>query len=364
MLAQRLGWVLITLAGVAGLAGCGGSGGESGAEAPASPSPDYLAMASGNRWTYTSPQATYQMVTNTLVKMDGPVSVEGRQVLRQTTHFLEGGGYMHAYFKQSDSLLEQHFEGAFGPYPDSQDKLTLLRLPLVSGDTYTAYDYPNLPLADGNDEDGLDEHHATRRHVTVGNTESVTVPAGTFTNALKVTVQSRSVTTSSGGSMIAEVNNTSEHWYVPGIGVVKQRSTLFINDSALPEPHTQTTESLLTGYKVNGVSTDTTAPTVVQTWPAHSATAIHVTSVSVAFNDRMDPDSFSPSTFVVTDGDGQPVAGSYSGTGLSFENSLPVGTYTARVEGVTDALGNQLVAPYTWSFTVAPDPCYGTGTFC
>lgn len=361
MLAQRLGWVLITFAG---LAGCGGDTSSPVGEAQADNRPDYLAMASGNRWTYTSPQATYQIVTNTLVKLDGPVSVEGRQVLRQTTHFLERGSYNHAYFKLTDSLLERHFDGALGPYPDSLDKWTVLRLPLVSGDAYTAYDYPHLAFPDGDDADDLEENHATRSDVTVGNTESVTVPAGTFTNALKVTVQSRSVTTSSGGSIIADSSNTSEYWYVPGIGVVKQRSTLSFTSTAEPEPLVQTTEQVLTGYKVNGVSTDTTAPTITQTWPANSATAINVTSVSLAFNEEIDPDSFSPSTFVVTDGDGQPVAGSYSGTGLSFENSLPVGTYTARVEGVTDALGNQLVAPYTWSFTVVPNPCYGTTRFC
>lgn len=376
MLAQRFGWVLITLAG---LAGCGGGSGSSQDSEQANSQPDYLAMASGNRWTYafSEPGISYPLERNTLVKLDGPVSIEGRQVLRQTTHFLLLGGYSFSYFKQNDGVLEQHFDGAMGVYPDSLDKWTVLRLPLVSGDAYTAYDYPHLAFPDGDDEDDLEESHATRRNVIVGNTESVTVPAGTFTNALKVIVQSHSVTTSSSGGNVVDINASSEHWYVPGIGVVKQRSTMSVTSTAEPEPFVQSTESVLTGYKVNGVSTDTTAPTITQAWPANSTTASDVTSVFVQFNEEMDPDSFSSSTFVVTDGDDQPVAGSYSGTGMYFVDGLPAGTYTAHVEGVTDALGNQLVAPYTWSFTVTgpgPGPgsgsgpgtgsCYGAAMFC
>lgn len=367
MFVQRFGWMLIT---VASLAGCGGGSGSSQDSEQANSQPDYLAMASGNRWTYADPGATYPLLDNTIVKLDGPVSVEGHQVLRQTTHFLQRGSYSHAYFKLTDSLLERHFDGALGPYPDSLDKWTVLRLPLVSGDAYTAYDYPHLAFPDGDDADDLEESHATRSNVTVGNTESVTVPAGTFTNALKVTVQSRSVTTNSDGFNVVDINASSEHWYVPGIGIVKQRSTMFVTSTAEPEPFVQTTERVLTGYKVNGVSTDTTAPSITSTWPASGATASNVTSVELNFSEDMDPDSFSSSTFVVTDGDGHAIAGSYAGTSMHFEHQLPAGTYTVRVEGVTDALGNRLVAPYTWSFTVAawvneiPESCYGATRFC
>lgn len=363
MLARRLGWVLITLAG---LSGCGGSGGESGAEEQASSSPDYLEMASGNRWTYafSEPDNPYPQPRYTLVKVDGPVSIEDRQVLRQTTHYLWQSLYSSSYFKQTSSQLEQHFDGSMSVYPDSLNKWTVLRLPLVSGDAYTAYDYPHLALPDGSDADDIEESHARRRNVVVGHAESVTVPAGTFTNALKITVQSHAVTTSSAGGIIADINSSSEHWYVPGIGMVKQRTTQSFSSTAEPTPVVDSTESVLTGYKVNGVSTDTTAPTIIQTWPANSATVIDVTFVAIEFNEEMDPDSFSPLTLVVTDGDGRPVAGTYSAGGLSFEHGLPVGAYTAHVEGVTDALGNQLVAPYTWSFTVVPNPCYGAAMFC
>lgn len=363
MLARRWGWVLITLAG---LSGCGGSGGESGAEEQASSSPDYLVMASGNRWTYafSEPDNNYPLPRNTLVKVDGPVSIEDRQVLRQTTHYLGQGSYSFTYYKQTNSQLEQHVDGPISAYLGGLNKWTVLRLPLVSGDTYTAYDYPHLAIPDGDDEDAIEESRSWRSNVVVGNTESVTVPAGTFTNALKVTMQSHMVTTSSGGSIIADINNSSERWYVPGIGIVKQRTMLSFSTTAEPAPVVERTESVLTGYKVNGISTDTTAPTITQTWPANSTTAIDVTSVSLTFNEEMDPESFSATTFVVTDGNGQPVAGSYSNTGLNFEHGLPVGTYTAHVEGVTDALGNRLLAPYTWTFTVVPNPCYGAAMFC
>jgi len=105
---------------------------------------------------------------------------------------------------------------------------------------------------------------------------------------------------------------------------------------------------------------DRTAPTVVSTSPASNATNIPSSaSISVAFDEEIDPASLNAYSFTVTGG-GYSVPGNvtYSNKTATFvpyraldRNTL----YTVMLTTtVSDLAGNHLAANYSWSFTTDP----------
>ncbi|MDX6554379.1 MAG: hypothetical protein QOD86_574, partial [Miltoncostaeaceae bacterium] len=111
---------------------------------------------------------------------------------------------------------------------------------------------------------------------------------------------------------------------------------------------------------------DTTAPTLTGRQPATGATGVAIgANVVATFSEAMSPATLSASTFTlaptaggpavsatITPSSGNTVFTLDPGADLAFATS-----YTATVTtGATDAAGNPIVAPQTWSFTTAPAP--------
>jgi hypothetical protein len=102
--------------------------------------------------------------------------------------------------------------------------------------------------------------------------------------------------------------------------------------------------------------TTAVAPTVTARTPASGATNIsRSTAITATFNEDVLSSSIS---FVLKDQAGNTVAGvlSYNSTThvATFTPSSRLKatqTYTVTISGVTDSVGNVMVAPLTWSFT-------------
>ncbi|MDI1302591.1 MAG: Ig-like domain-containing protein [bacterium] len=350
---------LLPLMAALSLTACGGGGSAS------SDTPDYLPMSVGNRWTYqvTTTSPLPAQTRQELRMLDGPVPINGSPALiwrgASLSYF---PALMWSYTAKTASELQNVFDANDGPPFGNLGKLTQLRLPLRSGDHYLAYDYSGLDLGTDQDGDGINETVAIRLSVDVGGAEAVQVPAGNFTNALKVSTQYRYILTYSAGGAPWVVNTTADEWYVPGLGQIKTTSStsysaLVNYSSGVSSPAgSSSRDYALTGYKIDGHSTDTTAPTVTQPTPASNSTTSNVVEVSLGFSEDMDPYSVTAQTFTVLDASQHPVSGSFYAVdkraSLSFSQSLPPGTYTARVNDVTDALGNPLATPYSWTFNV------------
>ena len=104
-------------------------------------------------------------------------------------------------------------------------------------------------------------------------------------------------------------------------------------------------------------STDRTAPTVVSTVPGNLATQAPLTGpITVTFSEPMAMSSMMASAFTFSPA----IAGtlSYTGNTATFTPSSPLAAntpYTITVTtAVEDRAGNNLAAPYTWSFTTGP----------
>ena len=104
---------------------------------------------------------------------------------------------------------------------------------------------------------------------------------------------------------------------------------------------------------------DRTAPTVVSTLPSNGATQVSRTNpISITFSEPMATASMIASTFTFNPGIGGTL--SYTGNTATFTPSAPLAAgvvYTATVTtAAEDRAGNNLVAPFSWSFSSDPAP--------
>ncbi len=111
------------------------------------------------------------------------------------------------------------------------------------------------------------------------------------------------------------------------------------------------------GSDDNGSAADSTDPAIVSVSPAANATGVLLNNaVAVVFSEAMEPTTITTSTITVMAG-ATSIGGtvSYSGTTASFtpsQNLTQDTLYTVTIsETVTDANGNDMSAPYSWSFT-------------
>ncbi len=110
---------------------------------------------------------------------------------------------------------------------------------------------------------------------------------------------------------------------------------------------------------------DVTAPSVMSTSPASSATGVQRNPVVTAtFSEAMTVSTLNTTTFVLMNG-ATPVPGTvtFSGTTAVFTPTIALAantTFTATVStGAKDAAGNALAAAKTWTFTTVATPLGG-----
>lgn len=121
-----------------------------------------------------------------------------------------------------------------------------LRFPLVASDNFVQLDRTGMDLGLDLDGDGRNETFNARSVLTVADFEMVTVPAGTFTNCVKLVRQTDlSIILSSTGQLVSGTD-IGTMWLAPNIGPVKRAETLSTagNSDSITE--------VLSEYVVNG----------------------------------------------------------------------------------------------------------------
>ena len=96
----------------------------------------------------------------------------------------------------------------------------VVHFPLAIGSTTLLAERNGLDWGDDEDGDGRNETFSIKLFQTVLGTESVTVPAGTFPNALKVEQKAVFIVTFTTGENVTLIQ-TNTAWHAPGIGEVK-----------------------------------------------------------------------------------------------------------------------------------------------
>ncbi len=117
------------------------------------------------------------------------------------------------------SQPQQSFEQQLIPYP-------VVRFPLVEQQTFRQFDIKGRDFFQDIDGDGINEHVDAFAEVTVGSLETLSVPAGTFQNVLRLNGKMEmTVTMSSNGEVIVTRDRLSS-WFAPGVGLIKYTETI------------------------------------------------------------------------------------------------------------------------------------------
>jgi len=106
-----------------------------------------------------------------------------------------------------------------------------------------------------------------------------------------------------------------------------------------------------------GTNPDSTPPAVTATTPVDGSNCTPVNgSITATFTEDIDPLTIDTTTFVVSDGSGNPISGAvtYSNMKATFTPDVSFASgsaYTATITtGVKDLAGNAMLNDYTWSF--------------
>ncbi len=117
------------------------------------------------------------------------------------------------------SQPQQLFEQQLIPYP-------VVKFPLVEEQTLRQFDAKDRNFFQDIDGDGVNERVDAFAEVTVDSLETLSVPAGTFQNVLRLKGKMElAVTMSSNGEVIVTRDQLTS-WFAPGVGLIKYTETI------------------------------------------------------------------------------------------------------------------------------------------
>ena len=211
------------------LAACGGGGDGGGSGQPKEGPGDvgnYVPLAQGSSWSFEGSDATtgrQAIPYSNTAKISGTKSVGGvvTTVLSETNPLNEGTP-VESYYTKNGRGLTLHGNN------DPTDIVTAqlvpyltLRFPLETGSTFEQINKKGLDFGQDLDGDGTNEKADLVSNVTVKGFESVTVPAGTFSNCAKVETRATVTVIASSNGARATEEATQTMWFAPGVGPVK-----------------------------------------------------------------------------------------------------------------------------------------------
>lgn len=209
---------------------------------------NYMPFTQGNTWTFEGVITESGMepvnYINTL-RIDGTYEVDGKTA----SVFIESnslGDEIEAYLYKDlngvttygESNLNDPITSKIVPYQE-------INFPALPGYSYVPVHKANLDYGMDLDLDGINESADILAWVNVVGFETLTVPAGTFTDAIKIESDILLTLRMSKNGSIFSVHGVTTHWYAANVGVVKRTSVYTETDGP-----TRTVEEKLTGHNI------------------------------------------------------------------------------------------------------------------
>lgn len=190
-------------------------------------SDEYFPDHPGNRWQYRGQisegplQAIDQKFFVNESKVTGTRSVKGATV----TVFHDTNAGNHG---PSDSFYRRDAVGIvyYGSEPGTplEQQLVpyqIVRFPMALASAFTQFDRTDLDFGTDIDGDGANEHVDVQGQVTITNREPVTVPAGSYPDAVRLEARMTLRIHLSNSTKVTVGTDIMTAWFVKGIGLVK-----------------------------------------------------------------------------------------------------------------------------------------------
>lgn len=327
-------------------AGCGGGGGGSEADTASTQTienADYYPLHVGDRRSYRTSYAGGDFGDSTVYFAE---IVTGTRDVDGATHFVvhtEDFFPRNALMTAGATVVQ--VRSSTDPTAWHRD---LLRFPATLGVPFVQEDKPYA--VEDRDGDGASDTSITQYVTTPIDLSTLQTPAGRFERTLHVRTDTiTTILRSSDGATQTEATWSVDHWYAPGVGVVR---TLRTSDDG------QTTTELLTSQPAAQPRRDATAPTLLAITPAAGITTHRGTSLQLTFDEPVSAYSVRGAV-TVTDSRGErnDLFGALSDkTGrrvVLHPMAWPGGTYTVHIApGITDLTGNPMGAQPDHTFVV------------
>ena len=184
---------------------------------------NYVPLAPNSTWSFQGTDTTTRQPYSNTATISGTKSVGGvvTTVIRETNPLNEGAPEESYYTKDDHGLT---FHGNNDPTDIMTAQLVphlTLRFPFGAGSTFEQINKKGLDFGEDRDRDGTNEKADLVSIVTVKGFESVSVPAGTFSNCARVETRATvTVIGSSNGATVTE-EATQTMWFAPSVGRVK-----------------------------------------------------------------------------------------------------------------------------------------------
>lgn len=322
---------------------------------------NYFPLAVGNRWAYnvsgthhitTYPQSYQNFTTQRLTAISGTHSVAGvNGVIQQELDPDANTLIEQRVLAKSNIAVSDLFDNGQAPFGIPFNQIVRVHFPILPTDSYTTGQWLGVDTGSDMDGDGINETVDITYSTNDAGTGTITVAAGSFPQSVNLQYTVTQTLHYSRGNTATTTVGVNE-WRAPSIGVVKSTRTT-ITDS-----YTDTLVYELSAYRLNGVSSDTTPPSVTGNTPATYTTSAG-NGISISLSETPDLGRLAEASFSVKNGTGALISGALTGNGqqITFNPAQPLadGSYTVVVSNVFDLMGNPL-PPFTWNFVVDTTP--------
>ncbi len=183
----------------------------------------------GMRWTYegTIDEKVQKIATYTNVStVKGTTRKDGVEVKIFTESNQANQGPAEHYFSRNDDSVVYHGGEPTTPFESKLVPYLVMQFPLRVGQSFTQVEKSAVPYGQDLDGDGIEELAAVMAKVTVEGFEAVSVPAGRFEKALKLTGLMKIKLTLSKNNELFELVDETTSWFARDIGMVKGIETI------------------------------------------------------------------------------------------------------------------------------------------
>lgn len=190
-------------------------------------SSDYFPDTVGSHWEYRGQITEGPLQTIEHKFFTNVSSVTGSRTLRGMTvtvfHDTNPGnhGPSDSFYRRDAVGIVYHGSEPGTPLEKQLIPYQIVRFPMKVSSTIQQFDKKDLDFGTDMDRDGVNEKVDTKGTSTVMGLESVTVPAGTFTDAVKVEARMYMKIQLTGRNRMVNGTDVMTAWFAKGVGLVK-----------------------------------------------------------------------------------------------------------------------------------------------